>query len=160
MLSSKLSAVIKCRKFPHSSQLGHPHCQDLLPLGVLFSLSSLGPPLLAAGGDPLSQAPLVRCEVSPGLHQACWLPGHLTLAAAQGQDQLGEKNSLSTAQIASVNLFQIRYIVSAITNPLTSVPSANSISPNAARTILLKQMGSVMLRGTLGHQAYPGPVVF
>lgn len=55
------------------------------------------------------------------------------MAAAQGQDQLREKNPLSSAQIASVNLFQIRYIISAITNPLTSVPSASSTSPSAAR---------------------------
>lgn len=102
----------------------------------LSRLPSLGfPPLLllGAGGDPLSQPPLgVQRQVGSSLCQACRLPGHSTLATAPGRGRLSEKKPLPSAQIASGNLFQIRYIISVITNPLTCAPSAGGTVSSAA----------------------------
>lgn len=139
--------MIKGRKFPHDpswlrlspcngSQPGCPHLPGravphrIPPPACPHSGCCLS---LLLVGDPLSQPPLgVQLKASLRLCQGCWLPGHLTLAATQGRDRLREKNLLSSAQIASVNLFQIRYIISVITNPLTCAPSASGTVSSAA----------------------------
>ena len=139
--------MIKGRTFPHdpswlrlspchSSQPGCPHLPGpALPHRVpspACPRSGCHLSLLLVG-DPLSQPPLrVQREVGSRLCQACRLPGHLTLATVQGRDRLREENLLSSAQIASVNLFQIRYIISVIINPLTGAPSAGGTVSSAA----------------------------
>lgn len=139
--------MIKGRKFPHdpswlrlspcnSSQLGRPQLPGpALPHRVpppACPRSGCHLSLLLVG-DPLSQPPLgVQRKVGSRFCQGCWLQGYLTLATAQGRDRLRKKNPLSSAQIASVNLFQIRYIISVITNPLMCAPSASGTVSSAA----------------------------
>lgn len=138
MLGSSLEAVIKGRKFPHDlswlqlnpcngSQPGHPHPQDLLsPLCPLSCPPSFRFPLLlaAAGGCPLPASSWGAAQGQFKAFPSKGLPGRLTLATAQGLNQLREENPPSSAQTASACLFHSRYRAGVITNPLTPAPAA------------------------------------